>query len=54
MIPGHVSAGGVSVLAGLRPLLGEINDLKRVRVAGRPGSLAEEGFFRRLFSQLSG
>ncbi|RZK37537.1 MAG: hypothetical protein EOO57_05390, partial [Hymenobacter sp.] len=31
-------------LAGLLPLLRELNDLKRVRVAGREGSLAEQLF----------
>ena len=30
----------------LTPLLGELSDLKRVRVAGRPGSLAEQAFRR--------
>lgn len=54
MIPGHVSAEGVSLLAGLRPLLGEINDLKRVRVAGRPGTLAEQGFFRSWAALIAG
>jgi 5'-deoxynucleotidase YfbR-like HD superfamily hydrolase len=33
-------------LGGLTPLLGELSDLKRVRVAGRDGSLAEQGFRR--------
>lgn len=33
-------------LAGLRPLLGEIDDLKRIRTAGHSGSLAERGFAR--------
>lgn len=33
-------------LAALRPLLGEINDLKRVRAAGWAGSLASIGFTR--------
>ena len=33
-------------LAALRPLLGEINDLKRVHRAGRPGSHAGRGFAR--------
>lgn len=36
----------VGVLLGLRPLLGELGDLKRVRVAGRSGSLAEQAFTR--------
>lgn len=54
MIFGHVSEGGVSLLAGLRPLLGEINDLKRVRVGGRPGTLAERGFFRSWAALIAG
>lgn len=54
MIPGHVSEGGVSLLAELRPLFGEINDLKRVRVAGRPGTLAEQGFFRSWAALIAG
>jgi len=33
-------------LAPLRSLLGEINDIKRIRVAGRSGSLADQGFIR--------
>lgn len=33
-------------LAPLRSLVGEINDLKRIRVAGRGGSLADQGFVR--------
>ena len=33
-------------LAGLLPLLRELNHLKRIRVAGRPGSLAERLFVR--------
>lgn len=40
------AAGNFARLAPLRPLLGEINDLKRVRVAGRSGSLADQGFER--------
>jgi hypothetical protein len=36
----------LSPLARLRPLLAEIGDAKRVRVAGRPGSLAEQAFDR--------
>jgi 5'-deoxynucleotidase YfbR-like HD superfamily hydrolase len=40
------SQGTLLALAGLRPLLGEIGDAKRVRVAGRPGSLAEQAFTR--------
>jgi len=46
---GSATAGGPasgSNLGALRPLFGELNDLKRVRVAGRPGSLAEIGFAR--------
>ncbi len=39
-------AGADSRLASFRPILGEINDLKRVRVAGRAGSLADQGFAR--------
>lgn len=35
-----------SALAALRPLLGEIGDAKRVRVAFSPGSLAEQAFSR--------
>ena len=34
------------LLAGLQPLLGELNDLKRIRRAGRAGSLAGRGFAR--------
>ena len=33
-------------LGSLRPLLGEIGDAKRVRVASAPGSLAEQAFAR--------
>ncbi|SHF79360.1 hypothetical protein [Geodermatophilus nigrescens] len=40
------SPGTLTALAGLRPLLGEIGDAKRVRVAGAPGSLAEQAFTR--------
>ena len=44
---GMVAAADLAVrLALVRPLLGEINDLKRVRVAGRSGSLADQGFAR--------
>ena len=39
-------AGPYSRLAPIRSMLGEINDLKRIRVAGRVGSLAEVGFAR--------
>lgn len=35
-----------SPLARVEPLLREMNDLKRVRVAGRPGSLVAQGFAR--------
>ena len=38
--------GTADELATLRPLLGEINDLKRIRAAGRAGSLADQGFAR--------
>jgi hypothetical protein len=37
---------GIEGLAELRPLLGEIGDAKRVRVASAPGSLAEQAFSR--------
>ncbi|MGY1830029.1 hypothetical protein ACI8AA_06305 [Geodermatophilus sp. SYSU D01180] len=40
------SRGTLTALAGLRPLLAEIGDAKRVRVAGTPGSLAEQAFAR--------
>ena len=40
------SRGTLTALAGLRPLLGEIGDAKRVRVASTPGSLAEQAFTR--------
>ena len=33
-------------LAALRPLLAEVGDAKRLRVAGSPGSLAEQAFTR--------
>ncbi len=46
MRSGDRAEGRVPAIRGLCPLLGEMNDLKRVRVAGRPGSLAERGFFR--------
>ncbi len=39
-------AGANQRLASFRPILGEINDLKRVRVSGRAGSLADQGFAR--------
>ena len=38
--------GGSSALAELRPLLTEVGDAKRVRVADAPGSLAEQAFAR--------
>jgi hypothetical protein len=42
-----VTAGPEPVVTpGLAGLLGELSDLKRVRVAGRDGSLAEQGFAR--------
>jgi 5'-deoxynucleotidase YfbR-like HD superfamily hydrolase len=43
----------LTVLAGLRPLLAEIGDAKRVRVAAVPGSLAEQAF-RRSWARLAG
>jgi 5'-deoxynucleotidase YfbR-like HD superfamily hydrolase len=39
-------AVGLGVLGALRPLLAEIGDAKRVRVAAAPGSLAEQAFAR--------
>ena len=41
-----ISSDLVARLVLVRPLLGEINDLKRVQVAGRSGSLADQGFAR--------
>ena len=38
--------GTLHPFAQLRPLLAEIGDAKRVRVAGAPGSLAEQAFAR--------
>ncbi|MGY1741637.1 MULTISPECIES: hypothetical protein [unclassified Blastococcus] len=38
--------GPLRALAPLRPLLAEIGDAKRVRVASAPGSLAEQAFAR--------
>jgi 5'-deoxynucleotidase YfbR-like HD superfamily hydrolase len=38
--------GGSPALAALRPLLTEVGDAKRVRVAAAPGSLAEQAFAR--------
>ncbi|MGY1778884.1 hypothetical protein [Geodermatophilus sp. SYSU D01036] len=40
------SRGTLTALAGLRPLLAEVGDAKRVRVAGTAGSLAEQAFAR--------
>lgn len=39
-------AADLDVLAALRPLLVEVGDAKRVRVASAPGSLAEQAFAR--------
>ena len=39
-------ATGLEGLSALRPLLGEVGDAKRVRVAAAPGSLAEQAFGR--------
>ncbi|MCV2489627.1 HD domain-containing protein [Geodermatophilus sp. YIM 151500] len=39
-------ATSLETLAALRPLLAEIGDAKRVRVASAPGSLAEQAFAR--------
>lgn len=44
----------VEGLAGLRPLLGELNDLKRIRRAGRVGSLAGRGFARAWSALIAG
>ncbi|SNS51747.1 5'-deoxynucleotidase YfbR [Geodermatophilus saharensis] len=46
--------GTLTALAGLRPLLAEIGDAKRVRVAGTPGSLAEQAFVRAWARLVSG
>ena len=43
---GPGAAAGLAGLAGLRPLLQEVGDAKRVRVASAPGSLAEQAFAR--------
>ena len=40
------ATAGLSTLARLRPLLGEIGDAKRVRTAQAPGSVAEQAFAR--------
>jgi len=40
------AVGTLHPFAQLRPLLAEIGDAKRVRVAGAPGSLAEQSFAR--------
>ncbi|MDP9408704.1 MAG: hypothetical protein M3P95_12825, partial [Actinomycetota bacterium] len=44
-LPRPVEAWG-GVVAALRPLLAEVGDAKRVRVAAAPGSLAEQAFLR--------
>ena len=47
--PGALDGGPLAdpaLLGPLRPLLGELGDAKRVRVAGRTGSLAEQAFVR--------
>ena len=41
-------------LAALRPLLGEINDAKRIHASGRLGSLASQGFARSWAALLAG
>jgi hypothetical protein len=38
--------GGLPALAPLRPLLAELGNAKRIRVAATPGSLAEQAFTR--------
>ena len=43
-----------ATVAGLIPLFRELNDLKRIRVAGRPGSLAERLFLRAWVRLLDG
>ena len=48
--PSPIFAG----FSGLRPLLGEFNDLKRVRAAGRSGSLAARGFARSWAALIAG
>jgi len=40
------AAADLGALAALRPLLGEVGDAKRIRVASAPGSLAEQAFGR--------
>ncbi|MGR7025503.1 hypothetical protein [Geodermatophilus sp. URMC 62] len=47
-------AATLAPLAALRPLLAEIGDAKRVRVAGTPGSLAEQAFARAWARLVSG
>src|SRR4051812_2051438 len=46
MTPAARPTPGLAGASGLRPLLGEVNDLKRIVSAGRPGSLAARGFAR--------
>ena len=48
------TAPGSGALASLVPLLGELNDLKRIRPAGTEGSLAEETFRRSWRSLIAG
>ncbi|PWW21201.1 hypothetical protein JD79_00329 [Geodermatophilus normandii] len=47
-------AGTLHPFAQLRPLLAEIGDAKRIRVAGAPGSLAEQAFARTWARLVSG
>ena len=44
----------LALLAAVRPLLVEVGDAKRVRVAARPGSLAEQAFARAWSRLLAG
>ncbi len=44
MADGNAPAVGARAPARLRPLLGELGDLKRIRSAGREGSTAQRGF----------
>ncbi len=49
MVPPDILPGRTNFdfrMGSLRPILGEVNDLKRIRVAGQLGSLAEQGFAR--------
>ncbi|TWH75716.1 hypothetical protein [Modestobacter roseus] len=48
------TTSGPAPLGGLRPLLAEIGDAKRVRTAGAPGSLAEQAFARSWARLLAG